>query len=535
MAELCVTLARQRHRMLMAEMDAAAKAGAKLLELRFDYLSSEPRLKQILGQRTCPVIATVRRRSDGGQWRGSEDKRLMLLRTAIVEGVDYVDLELDIASKVPRYGQTKRIVSFHDMNGMPADLKALYRQILECDPDIVKIAARGHSILDVFRMLQLLREAEKPTIAICMGEIGIPSRILGACFGSPFTFAAFNPGRIVAPGLLTYDVLKHVYHYEEINEQTEIYGVIGDPIRQSLSPVVHNAAFRAAGLNKVYVPFQVPPESLNEFMEQVKAFGIRGLSVTIPHKREIRSFGKDGDPLTTRAAAANTIVKTGDEYVCYNTDGPAAIEAVEKALSPDAEGRRSLKDRTVLLLGAGGVAATLAHAFGQKGSIVTIASRRPEQAKELAEAAGCTTVEWSERHTRTFDVVVNCTPLGMYPDRMEQTPFHGGSFKEGMVVFDTVYNPEKTMFLKEAAERNCKTVSGMEMFVGQAEAQFKLFTGQEPPEGLMLSLVREELSPAKNMLREARLAKQSAPGDRPKQSSSSSESGKDEQVAEGGA
>src|SRR5690606_38000706 len=120
--------------------------------------------------------------------------------------------------------------------------------------------------LDVFRMLQLLREAEKPTIAICMGEIGIPSRILGACFGSPFTFAAFNPGRIVAPGLLTYDVLKHVYHYEEINEQTEIYGVIGDPIRQSLSPVVHNAAFRAAGLNKVYVPFQVPPESLNEFM-----------------------------------------------------------------------------------------------------------------------------------------------------------------------------------------------------------------------------------------------------------------------------
>lgn len=517
MAEICVTLARQRHRMLLAEMEAAVEAGATLLEIRLDYLNSDPRFKQILQHRKCPLIATVRRRQDGGQWSGNEQKRQMLLRSAIVEGFDYVDLEHDIADAIPRYGQTKRIISHHDMKAMP-DVEALHRDISGQDADIVKIAARAHSPLDTFRMLDLVRKSDKPTVAIAMGEMGVASRILGACFGSPFTFAAFNPGRIVAPGLLTYETVKHLYHYEKINRETEIYGVIGDPIQQSLSPLVHNTAFRAKGLNKVYVPFQVPADTLEQFMEKVKEFGIRGLSVTIPHKQKIRHFGKDGDKLATACGAANTFIKQGDDYVCYNTDGPAALDAVREALSPGPDGKKSLKDRTVLLLGGGGVAITLAHAFRQEGSIVTVTARKEEQAKAVAEASQTAYMEWSERHTRMFDVIVNCTPLGMYPDRIEMSPFHVGSLKEGVVVFDTVYNPEKTMLLREAAERGAKTVSGMTMFVGQAEAQFRLFTGMDPPPNLMLSLVREELSPGRNMLRQARQQQQqtaAAGGDSP--------------------
>lgn len=509
MAAICVTLARQRHRMLIAEMQAAVKAGAQLLEIRLDFLSSDPRIKQILEHRECPLVATVRRRQDGGLWSGAEQKRQTVLRNAIVEGFDYVDIEHDIAGSIPRYGQTKRIISHHDMKGMPADLKGLHKQMCELDADVVKIAARASSPLDVFRMLELVRDSEKPTIAIAMGEVGVASRILGAKFGSPFTYAAFNPGRIVAPGLLTYDVVKHLYYYEQIDSETEIYGVIGDPISQSLSPLVHNAAFRAKGLNKVYVPFQVPEESLNEFIGKVKEFGISGLSVTIPHKREIRNFGRDGDELSTRCGASNTFVRTDDGYLCYNTDGPAAVDAVAQVLTPDNEGRKSFKGRSVLILGAGGASVALAHAFTQAGAMVAVTARRHEQAQEVAEAAQATLVEWEQRHGRYADILVNCTPMGMYPDNLDSTPFHSGSLKETMVVFDTVYNPEETLLLKEAAGRGCKTVPGLAMFVGQAEAQFRLFTGVDPPPGLMLSLVREELSPAKNMLRKARLEKQS--------------------------
>lgn len=505
LAEICVTLARQRHRMLLAEMKAAVKANVKMIEVRLDYLNRDPRVKQILTYRRCPMVATARRQQDGGKWASSEERRLQLLRSAIVEGFDYVDLELDVADKIPRYGDTKRIISYHDMNGMPENLKDLYGELSSRDADIVKIAVRATSPNDNFKMFEIIENADVPAIGICMGEYGTASRVLGPRFGSPFTYAAFSKGRTVAPGLLTFEEMRDLYYFEEIDDETDVYAVIGDPIAQSLSPLVHNHAFRACSLNKVYVPFKVPESNLKEFIGHCAKIPIRGLSVTIPHKKAILEFGEQGDDLTKKSECANTMV-WGREggYTLYNTDGPAAVNALNEALQGDDRVENPLEGRKVMLLGAGGVASTLAHALVAEGAMVTITARRPEPARDLAHEVGCTMTPWDERYTDYHDVVVNCTPLGMYPDQLDESPFDEASFREGMVVFDTVYNPENTLFLNTAKSRGCKIVTGVTMFVGQAETQFEHFTHTEAPTDQMSRLVREQLSPAQNMLREER-------------------------------
>lgn len=508
MADLCVTIARRRHRKALEELEAADAAGVRLVELRLDYLAQEPRLGDFIRHRRCPMIATIRRKDDGGMWSGTETERRKLLRSAIVAGFDYVDLEHDIAGSIARYGSTRRIVSIHDFRGMPEDLSALHARLKACDADVVKVAARVNHPAENFRLLRLIRKADIPTVAIGMGDLGSPSRILGAKFGSPFTYAAFGADRLVAPGILTLEQMREIYRYESIDADTEIYGVIGDPIVQSLSPLVHNAAYEALRLNKVYVPFRVPSGTLDAFLREVKKAEVGGLSVTIPHKEGVLAFGDPVDPIVARTKSANTLVRRKDGgYDLYNTDARAALDAILeglKAMHPELAD--PLVGRTALILGAGGVARTLAFALRDNKALVTIANRTADKAHRLAAEVGCTFVDWAERHAGHHDLVINGTKVGMVPNA-GGSPYHAGSLAAGMLVFDTVYNPESTQLILDARSRGVTTVTGVEMFVRQAEAQFRLFTGQAPPAGLMASLVREELSPARNMLRQARLGK----------------------------
>ena len=255
---ICVTIGRGRHSSLAEEWKEAAEAGVGLVELRIDCLRREPELKRILKVRPTPLVFTIRRGVDGGMWRGNEDKRQQLIREAVALGVDYIDLEMDIATKIRRFGKTKRIVSYHNLKTTPVDLQDIAEKCEEFDPDVVKIATSASNLAEASRVLHLGATSKAPTIPIAMGEIGVFTRILGAKYGAPFTYAGFNPERVFAAGMIHYKDLQKDHRYDDINAQTEIYGVLGDPIEQSLSPAVHNAAFRHLGLNKIMAPFLVP-------------------------------------------------------------------------------------------------------------------------------------------------------------------------------------------------------------------------------------------------------------------------------------
>jgi 3-dehydroquinate dehydratase / shikimate dehydrogenase len=442
------------------------------------------------------VLITCRREADGGKFPGTEQERQMLLRTAIAEGVDYVDLEEDIAQTIPRFGKTKRLVSLHDFRKTPDDLEAIHRRLCELDPDVVKVCTMANRPHDNIRMMRLVRESKVPTVGLCMGDVGTPTRILAGKFGSPFTFATFHHERALAPGQLSFDQMTNIYHYERIGRDTEVYGVIADPIGHSLSPLIHNAGFFERNLDKVYIPLRVPREDLAQFLDEAAELGIKGLSVTIPHKEAVLPKLTKADDAVRGIGACNTIVFNGKERLGYNTDYSAAIGSLEDALGGVKKDQSPLADKVAMVLGAGGVGKAIAYGLIRRGAQVVVTDGRPQVAADLAKRFGCRAIEWAKRHAVAPNVLVNCTPVGMHPN-VDETPYDRHHLRPAMVVFDAVYNPESTLLIKDARSRNCRVVTGVDMFVRQACLQFQFFTGQEGPAELMRDVIRRTIGAAK--------------------------------------
>jgi 3-dehydroquinate dehydratase/shikimate dehydrogenase len=293
--------------------------------------------------------------------------------------------------------------------------------------------------------------------------------------------------------------LQDLYHVERINADTRVFGVIGDPVAHSLSPLVHNVAFRKAGLNKVYVPFRVPREDLEQFVKDFDRLPVQGYSVTIPHKENAATLARVKDTTVAQTQAANTLLRQLVDgtvhWSGFNTDFTGAIDSLLAHL-PAVEGMASpLQAKAALILGAGGVARSIAYALQREsGGLLTISGRTHEKAQRLADELNARAVDWNARHSVKAELVVNCTPVGMHP-KVDESPLHPSYLKPGLTVFDTVYTPETTLLVKEARQRGCLVVTGVDFFVRQAAHQFRLFTGQEPPLELMVKVVKRALSP----------------------------------------
>ncbi len=496
---ICVSIGRSRHKHMMAERAHLVEQGAKMVELRLDYVAGRVNLRRLLAEEVSQpsqVIITCRRKADGGKWGGTEEARQLLLREAIAEGVDYVDLEDDIAASIPRFGKTKRIISYHNFRKTPEDLREIHTRLAGLDPDVIKITTMANTPHDNLRMLEIVEQSETPMVGMCMGDIGTPSRILVARFGGPFTYATFHHERTLAPGQLAFGDMKDIYHYESIDSDTDVYGVIADPVGHSLSPPIHNACFRELGINAVYCPFRVPADSLGQFMEDAPRMGIKGLSVTIPHKEAIAKHLTKVDPVVKSIAAVNTVVFDGSEVLGYNTDYNAAMDCLEHALGKIGAEPSPLKNKRALILGAGGVARPIAFGLRKRGALVTVTSRNKKRADKLAEAFDGKSVEWEARDRVNCDILINCTPVGMHPN-VDETPMSKTFLKPSLLVFDTVYNPESTLLIKDARERACQVITGVEMFIRQAMLQFFLFTKRDAPHELMRDVLKRTIGPVK--------------------------------------
>ena len=495
---ICVSIGRGRHRHMIAEHKHLVEQGAKLVELRLDYINGEVNIRRLMAERPCPVVITCRRERDGGKWARPEAQRLMLLRTAIAEGVEYVDLEEDVAGQVPRYGKTKRIISFHDFRKTPDDLESIHRRLAGLDADVVKISTMANHPHDDVRMLRLLRQAKVPTVAMCMGDIGTPTRVLCGKYGAAFSYATFSAERTLAPGQLSFEQMKEVYRYDQLNRETEVYGVIADPVGHSLSPLIHNAALAHLKLNRVYLPFRVPREDLGRFMEDAEELGLRGLSVTIPHKESILEHLTQADGAVRGIGAANTVVFLGNERFGHNTDYRAAMDSLEEVVGGRAQEweESPLKGKTCLVLGAGGVGKAIAYGLIRRDAHVTVCDGDNDRASQLAQRLKCRAIDWSLRQAAVADVLINCTPVGMHPN-VDETPLPKNYLRPGTLVFDAVYNPENTLLLKDARSRGCKVITGVDMFVRQACLQFRLFTGLDAPADLMRDVLKRATAAAR--------------------------------------
>jgi 3-dehydroquinate dehydratase/shikimate dehydrogenase len=497
---ICVSLpARSNDEMLHMMHESAPEAD--VLELRLDGIA-EPDLPRLLAARLRPVIVTNRPAQEGGLYHGSESRRLRLLEQACSLGAEYVDIEL--AAGAFHGKGAKRIVSFHDFKGMPANLSAVRGKLVEAGADIAKMAVTANDVVDNLAVFHLLQAAAAgadrvATIALCMGEAGLISRLLSPKFGGFLTDAAARlegKERPAAPGQISARRLREEFRYAKISRSTDIFGVIGNPVAHSLSPAIHNAAYDELALDAVYVPFLV--RDVQGFVPAFRALGVKGFSVTIPHKEAALATADEVDDIARRIGAANTLYERGGKLRATNTDCAAAVAALETALGAAGERGSALRNKRAVVVGAGGAARAVVFGLGDRGAAVTIVNRTRERGARLAEEANrtrpgsCRSDGLDALPTLDFDILCNLTSVGMYPD-VDATPVPRGILKPQHIVFDAVYNPLETRLLREAREAGCTVVPGLDWFIGQAAAQFLLWTGRPAPHETMRRAAMERL------------------------------------------
>jgi 3-dehydroquinate dehydratase / shikimate dehydrogenase len=466
----------------MSKLVRSALRHTRTVELRLDWLSSDAERARFLGwlgnshPRNATFVATCRRREGGGKFAGGVDRELYWLIQAREAGCQWCDLEVETLRKLP--GQSVReypvpprvLLSVHDFERTP-DLPRRMNPPRHGGVDAVKIAAEARSIHDSVRLLRLARSSRN-FVAVPMGEAGLPARILALREGSALAYAPVAAA--TAPGQVSLDEMKHLYRAHALTRSTRVYAVIGDPIGHSLSPLLHNTGFAARRIDAVYVPFLV--RQLADFLGAVPEFGIRGFSVTIPHKQAILKHLKECEHLAAQIGAVNTVVVRGDGtlYGC-NTDYVGVLRALEKKLR--------IKGSRALIFGAGGSARAAAFALSRAGAIVGICARREKAAKELARAVGGEVIARRALRTEFFDAILNATPVGMHP-HCGISPLSPGEL-HCRIVMDLIYRPQRTQFLKLAAQKGIATVSGVEMFLAQGIAQWEIWTQKRAPEAPM--------------------------------------------------
>jgi 3-dehydroquinate dehydratase / shikimate dehydrogenase len=464
---LVITVAAPTTAELRRRRDAATLAGADLVELRLDSVG-DPDVTAALAGRKGPVVVTCRPEWEGGAFKDAESERERILDCALQQGAEYIDVEFKAAftpGLITSTGGKRIVVSSHDFQGVPADLTERVRAMRAAGAEIVKVAITAHSLADNLQLLQL--ERTRNTVLIGMGPIGAATRVLAAHFHSHWTYA----GDAHAPGMLPVGRMMEEFRFREVSAATAIYGVVGSPLTHSVSPAMHNAAFRAAGVDAVYLPLAA--SSADDFTMFATAFGVQGVSITIPYKVDLFQRADEVDDLSRKVGAVNTYRRDGLRWEARNTD-------VSGFLAP-LEGRLNLRGARAAILGTGGAARAVAVALGSAGSHVTVYGRNRGKAKDVAALAGGIS-EGLPVAPQSWDLLVNTTPVGMFPD-VDETPFEGKF--DGRVVYDLVYNPMETRLLKEAAAAGCDVIGGLDMLVAQAEDQSEWWIGRRPPAGLM--------------------------------------------------
>ena len=485
---ICVSMTTPGMEATLAAM-AQAKGLADLIELRLDFIG-EYNLEQLLAAKPCPVIVANRPDREGGRFRGEESQRIAALQEAIDRGADYVDVELDAAHRIRPGGRTRLIVSYHHFRRTPEHLHGILQQLRRLGADIPKIVTSAKSLEDNLRIFEMLQKNPGPMIAFCMGELGLISRILAPKFGSFCTFASIGPGQESAVGQIPAEEMRRRFRYDRIGPNTKIYGVIANPVAHSLSPDIHNAAFDATGYDGIYVPLKVSRPV--EFLRAFRQIDVQGYSVTIPHKEACLAGVDECDEIVQSIGALNTIVNRNGRLVGYNTDWMAAVQSLEEAVARSKWKQRRLEGRGALMIGAGGAGRALAFGLARKGIRVSVTDLVPDKAARLAADVEATCVPPEAVRYDAYDILINASPVGMHP-KVEATPIPKEALQAHQVVFDIVYTPRQTRLLREAAEVGCLTVSGFDMFVNQAAAQFELWTGLKAPVGVMAEVIERKL------------------------------------------
>lgn len=516
---ICIPITDATHQEALSAVERSAPA-ADAIELRMDLIGDGDLAQLIAKARSVSerikILVTCRRKEEAllpQTWDQSALKKSMnqtakmhLLKQAIELDADFIDIELAAGSKAIRQLQsfcrkqkssTQIIVSWHDISKTPSlkTLKEIFQACAKTGADIVKIVPYARNVADNLKVLSLIiyaKEQDREIIAMCMGDLGQISRMIAPLWGSYLGFAVLPGGKKSAPGQLTVRTMREFQHLVQSRQRSpqswllppgaSNFVLLGNPVRQSLSPLMHNKALKAMQIDGHYSAFCV--SDLTQAMAGIRGMNIRGASVTIPFKTAVMEYLDEIDADAAALGAVNTIVNDRGRLAGYNTDWLGLMQALEDKMD--------IPGKTFVIIGAGGTARAAAYGVKKEGGRPIIVNRTGETGRALAARFDCPYYPLSAIGTIKAHGLINATSVGMYP-RIHQSPVDTATLANYQVVVDVIYNPLKTKLLRDAEAQGLKIVSGLEMFVRQGALQLKLWTGKDAPLTLMRKTVRERL------------------------------------------
>ncbi len=484
---ICVSVCAETADEMIAKIKLAMEF-ADLIEVRFDCLHPDQveLTFELLenSEIAMPMIATFRQAKQGGISQASLDERKEFWKKNH-KSFWAADVEEDVLPYADDWN--KKIASFHDFDRVPENLGSKFDKLSSANANVVKIAVQTNDISDSIPVWNLLKQAKavgKDIIPIAMGEAGKWTRILGLAHSAFMTYASLGEGMETADGQITAKDLIETYRVKELNLNTQVYGVIGDPVSESLSPYMHNPAFAEQGINAVFIPLQV--SDLDEFMRRMVRHENRevelnfgGFSVTMPHKQAIIKHLDVIDPTVEKIGAVNTVNIEGDKLTGYNTDAHGFITPLKEKFG-------DLKGVRVAVFGSGGAARACVFALNKENADVTVFARNKTKMKQIADELGVRFEQLATGHRPlTTDILINATPIGMKGPLENESLFTAEQLEGVKFVYDLVTSAADTPLIREAKKANVPAIGGLEMLIHQGAKQFEMWTGGEAPIDMM--------------------------------------------------
>jgi 3-dehydroquinate dehydratase/shikimate dehydrogenase len=487
---ICISIYQESRRFALADMLNAARQ-CDLLEVRLDKFGKAPEVGELLTAKPKPVIFSLRRPQDGGDWDGTEEERLAILRQCIVAGADYVEIELDVAGQVRKFGPTRRVISYTNLQETPAHIGEIYADATTKYPDVIKLVTRADTPEQAWPLVQILAKAPVPTVIVGVGPSGLMLSLLGRMIGAPWTYAALERGMESYPGQPTVEALKSIYRYPEIDKKTRFVGVIGSGERERVVVAMINTALAHLQMHRRCLPIEVG--DLKVFRKVCEAVRASHVLVDEEHRLAVRSIVTQWQGAAAHVRAADLIAPQGDKCVGVLILDRAVVSVLTSVLKQQYPGDNPLQGRTCLIAGINPLSKAVAQRIARHGGVLIITDRDRTAAGLLAQELQCRVIQYEALYSTLHDVLVYSGESG--PAAARDKGLHAGYLRPGMAVVDLTSPLNLSPLLREAAGRSCLIVPPAQVLLEQTAQHFKLVTDKEPPHDVLRQTLEAMVSP----------------------------------------
>lgn len=474
---ICITVSPESRTLAKVDLLNAANR-CDIVELGLDHLLKEPNVAELMEDIPKPIMISCRSREQGGAWEGTEVERITLLRQAIVAGPAYIELDLETAKSIPRFGKTKRVISYTSLDRpLSSNIDAIFEQAKKVNADVVKFTWPTPTLEAAWPLLSAVsKKRDIPVVGLGLGRTGLTFSLLGRKYGSPWIYAALEKGMESFEGQATVFELDETYGWRSIDAQTRFLAVSGLGDAEAATVRAMNKMFDRCKLNMRCLP--VATEKFDKFKQMLDALKVNVLFAAGQTAEHMLPLAEKMEDVTQMSQHGDLLLKQNDVWTAYNSLWRSAVKALESTLNQGGTGdARPLDRRNVIVIGSGGLAKSMIYGIGKRKGLVSVTSSDDKAAQAIAVEMNVRFVPYQHLYNTLADVVVIADPKLQLGGKKEE--FNPMYFRASMMALDVTTMPGESPVMKEARERGAKTVAPIDVYAEQLATQFKSATGQD--------------------------------------------------------